>query len=155
MVILCQLTKLKIIAKPTENGPRIIRNYEWNFHNYMWVLWSWTSLFLIQVEWIHSGHPHTDTGYVRTQITLILHNTFLFFTFFINRVINTWNKLPSDVVLTRTLNCFKNLLEKVKTLRTEIILHKCKLQKQSSTIICSTKARYHHLLVIVYTKITT
>ena len=39
-------------------------------------------------------------------------NANVFRTFFTNRVINNWNSLPEDVVLSGTINAFKNALDK-------------------------------------------
>ena len=35
--------------------------------------------------------------------------------FFSNRVVNDWNKLPQDIILTKSLNNFKNKLDNFLT----------------------------------------
>ena len=39
-------------------------------------------------------------------------NTTTYKIFFTNRIINPWNELPEDVVSAKSLNCFKNKLDK-------------------------------------------
>ena len=50
-------------------------------------------------------------------MSTMVHNTITnkstFRSFFTNRVVNTWNKLPADIVNSTTLNSFKNKVDKL------------------------------------------
>ena len=47
------------------------------------------------------------------KLTKISTNTRLFQSFFTNRIINRWNKLPSEAVCASSLNAFKNQIDKL------------------------------------------
>ena len=92
----------KITKLGTQNSKR---GYDWNFSNYTWLLWSQDcSLFKLYKSAGTRGHPF------KLHKKTVLTNQYAHI--FTNRVINNWNSLPSNIVLTETLNSFKNLLDK-------------------------------------------
>ena len=46
------------------------------------------------------------------KLTIFFTKTRLYQTFFTNRIINCWNKLPSEIVSASSLNAFKNQIDK-------------------------------------------
>ena len=63
-----------------------------------------STLFSLNVSSGTRGHPY--------KITKLSCNTNLYQHFFTNRIINNWNNLPPHIVMAKTLNSFKNLLDK-------------------------------------------
>ena len=75
------------------------------FKSHTWLFWSWDcSLFKLCESAGTRGHPF------RLHKTTVLTNQYA--NFFANRVIKSWDSLPSNIVLAGTLNSFRILLDK-------------------------------------------
>ena len=75
------------------------------FKSHTWLFWSWDcSLFKLCESAGTRGHPF------RLHKTTVLTNQYAHF--FANRVIKSWDSLPSNIVLAGTLNSFRILLDK-------------------------------------------
>ena len=79
------------------------------FKLHTWLFWSWDcSLFKLYESAGTRGHPF------RLHKKTVLTNQYahFYFLFFANRVIKSWDSLPSNNVLVGTLNSFRILLNK-------------------------------------------
>lgn len=77
---------------------------------------------LNQITWHHPNSRYSQDYNIRgnefklnKQLVKGCNSREIFFT---NRIANKWNKLPKEIVFTRTINEFKNKLDKSKFLKT-------------------------------------